>query len=69
MREKMKFEKAVYVEPKGLSGKLTLWRKEIKDVKVKGKCKNLINIEVRDTGMKIQMKIFWIYGPTDYEER
>ena len=69
VRRKLKYGKACYVEPEGLSGGLALWWNEQEEVRVIGKCKNLIDMEVRDEGQKIQLKVFWIYGPTDYDER
>ena len=69
VRRKVKFEKACYVEPEGLSEGLALQWKEQVGVQVIGKCKNLIDMEVLDVGTGQHFRIFWIYGHTDYGER
>ena len=69
LRRRNGFEDACYVDPKGLSGGLAVWWKEQGVVKVLGKNKNLIDMQVEDMGYGIQYRVFWVYGPTDYEER
>ena len=34
-----------------------------------GKNKNLIDMQVEDMGYGIQYRVFWVYKPTDYEEK
>ena len=69
LRRRNGFEKGVYVEPEGLSGGLAVWWKGQDEVKILGTCKNLIDMEIEEEGSGKQCRAFWVYGPTDFEER
>ena len=62
-------EYACYVESEGLSGGLVVWWKEQEKVKILGKGKILIDMEVEDMNYGEKYMLFWVYGPMDYEER
>ena len=63
------FEKACYVDLEGLSkGLVVLWKEKVW-VKVIGKCKNLVDMEVIDERQVWHYIIFWVYGPKDFNER
>ena len=53
LRRRNRFEDACYVDPERLSGGLAVWWKEQGVVKVLGKNKNLIYMQVEDMGYGI----------------
>ena len=69
VRRKAKFDMACYVDSEGLSGGLALWWKEQDGVRIIGKCKNLIDMEVNEESVDQQFRVFWVYGLTDFDER
>ena len=69
IRRKMKSEKSYYVELEGLNGGLVVWWKEQKRVRIVGKCKNVIDMEGNEEGSIEILKVFWVYGLTNYGER
>ena len=54
----MNFDKACYVEPEGLIGGLAVWWKEQSSVTILGKCKNQIDMSIKEGGMEQRMRIF-----------
>ena len=60
VRRKAKFDMACYVDSEGLSGGLALWWKEQDGVRIIGKCKNLIDMEVNEESVDQQFRVFWV---------
>lgn len=49
------------MDPKGLSGGLALWWRDQEGVVVLVKCKNLIDMEIKDAAGGLHYRMFWTY--------
>lgn len=58
LRKRMVYEGACYMDPKGLSSGLAVWWKEQDKVRIIGKCKNLIDMDIIDSAKGLMYRIF-----------
>ncbi|PPS17426.1 hypothetical protein GOBAR_AA03146 [Gossypium barbadense] len=68
-RRKYKMEGVVYVDPEGLNRGLAVWLQKRVKMVVLRKNKSLIYTNVEDNGSGNFVRVFWVYGPTEFEER
>ncbi|OMO50989.1 reverse transcriptase [Corchorus capsularis] len=69
LRRKLRFNGKFYVEPEGIGRGLALWWNEQISVELIGFCKYMIDVIVKDEENDSTCRIFWVHGPTDFEER